>query len=100
MKKKGGDEMSLRLEVPQEFYEALRVELKEVYAAALSEAKRDAGILKEYLSIKEACELVGCSRNTFQNNFLDEGLPLYKIAQKTYVKKTELNQFISRHQVN
>lgn len=92
--------MSLQLELPQSFYTALQNELKDVYAEAMAEAKRDIGFMKEYLTIKEACEYTTVSNNTFTNNFIAEGLPTFKIGQKIYVRKSDINNFISQHRIN
>lgn len=92
--------MSLQLELPQSFYTALQDELKDVYASTMEEAKRDFGYLKEYLTIKEACEYVSVSSNTFTTHYIGGNLPVYKIGNKQYVKKSELNQFISQHRIN
>lgn len=92
--------MGLQLELPPAFYTGLQSELKDVYAQAISEAKRDIGYAKEYLTTKEACELASVSTNTFTNNFVQKGLPVYQIGNKQYIKKKELNEFISQHRIN
>lgn len=92
--------MGLQLELPKEFYSGLHNELKDVYASAMGEAKRDFGYMKEFLTFKEAQEYTTTSNNTFVNNFISEGLPVYKIGNKQYVKKSELNSFISQHRIN
>ena len=91
--------MALQLEIPQEFYAQLQNELKDIYVATMEEAKRDFGYMKEYLTIKEACEYATVSNNTFTTNFIGAGLPVYKIGNKQYVKKSELNNFISQHRI-
>lgn len=92
--------MSLQLELPPQFFESLHSELKDVYVGAMSEAKRDFGYMKEFLTIKEACEYASVSNNTFTNNFIAEGLPTFKIGQKIYVRKNDINNFISQHRIN
>lgn len=92
--------MSLQLELPQSFYTALQDELKDLYVSTMEEAKRDFGYMKEYLTIKEACEYATVSNNTFTNNFIAEGLPTFKIGQKIYVRKSDINDFISQHKIN
>ncbi|MGH2107848.1 helix-turn-helix domain-containing protein [Aerococcus urinaeequi] len=92
--------MSLQLSIPPEFYTALQNELKDVYVATMEEAKRDFGYMKEYLTIKEACEYVSVSNNTFSTHYIGNGLSIYKIGNKQYVKKSELNNFISQHRIN
>ena len=92
--------MSLQLSIPPEFYTALQNELKDVYAETMAEAKRDISFMKEFLTIKEACEYATVSNNTFTTNFIGAGLPVYKIGNKQYVKKSELNNFISQHKIN
>ncbi|MGY0836689.1 helix-turn-helix domain-containing protein [Aerococcus urinaeequi] len=92
--------MSLQLSIPPEFYTALQNELKDVYAEAMAEAKRDISFMKEFLTIKEACEYVSVSNNTFSTHYIGNGLSIYKIGNKQYVKKSELNNFISQHRIN
>ena len=91
--------MSLQLEIPQSFYTALQKELKDVYVATMEDAKRDFGYLKEYLTLKEACQFVSVSHNTFTANYISKGLPIYKVGNNKYVKKSELNQFIANHRL-
>lgn len=91
--------MSLSLQIPQEFYKGLHDELKDVYASAIGEAKRDFGYVKEYLTVKEACELVGVSRNTLNTRFIEAGLPQYRIGNQIFISKSELNQFIKNHRI-
>ena len=92
--------MSLQLSIPPEFYTALQNELKDVYAEAMAEAKREVSWMKEYLTIKEACEYVSVSNATFLTHYTGNGLPTFKIGNKQYVKKSELNNFISQHRIN
>lgn len=92
--------MALQLEIPQEFYAQLQNELKDIYVATMEQARREFGFSKEFLTIKEACSLVSVSNNTFVNNFISNGLSTYKIGSKVYVKKSELNNFISQHRIN
>lgn len=92
--------MSLQLSIPPEFYTALQNELKDVYAEAMAEAKREVSWMKEYLTIKEACEYVSVSNATFLTHYTGNGLPTFKIGQKTYVRKGDINNFISQHRIN
>lgn len=88
----------IQLSLPEEFSEELNRSIKKIYIETIQEAKRDAGINKEYLTITEATELIGISRNTL-TTWLENGLPKYKIDRKQYIKKSELYKFIDRHQV-
>lgn len=92
--------MSLQLQIPPEFNDRLKEELKDVYVSAMEEAKRDFGYMKEYLTIREACEYVSVSNNTFTTHYIGNELPVYKIGNKQYIRKSELNQFISQHRIN
>lgn len=92
--------MSLQLQIPPEFNDLLKEELKDIYAEAMTEAKRQFSLDKEFLTVKEAQEYTSTSNNTFVNRFISEGLPIYKIGNKQYVKKSELNNFISQHRIN
>lgn len=55
------------------------------------------GLEKEFLTIPEALKYIDVSRNTMTNNFIAKGLPAYVIEGKTYVKKSEINNFIASH---
>lgn len=91
--------MSIQLELPDSFKESLQQSLEEVYKASIETARRDVGVLREYLSINEVCKMLGISRNTLTSNYLERGLPQYKLGNKVYIKKKELDQFISKHQI-
>ena len=93
--------MSLTLELPQEFYEELHQQIKDVYLAAVEEARADAEISSQWLTVPEARKrLDGIVHNSFKANYEDAGLPVYKIGSKRYVDKDELNDFIRQHRIN
>lgn len=89
----------LQLQLPDEFKEELQRSLEEVYKASIENARRDVGIIREYLSIAEVCKMLGISRNTLTSNYIECGLASYKIGNKIYIKKKELEQFINKHQI-
>lgn len=91
--------MALTFELPKQFEAQLAETLKDQYIKAIEEARRDTAYFKEYLTIAEACSLVSVSKNTFTHNFIEAGLPVYKVEQKHYIKKSELNNFISQHRI-
>lgn len=91
--------MSMQLELSDKFKSELQQSLKQMYRETLEEAKRDAGISKEYFSIPEAMEYLNISRNTLMNNFVARGLPLYRIENKQFIKKSEIHKFIEAHQI-
>lgn len=91
--------MSIQLELPESFKEELQRSLEEVYKVSIETARRDVGISREYLGINETCKLLGISRNTLTTNYIEKGLPQYKVGNKIYIKKHELNKFISKHQI-
>lgn len=95
----GQSEMNLKLQMPEEFAEELNKNIQLVYEEAIETARRDVGVIREYLNIQEVCKMLGISRNTLTNNYFEKGLPKYKIESKIFVKKTELNDFISKHQI-
>lgn len=90
--------MGIQLSLPNEFNELLEEHVQTIYKQAIQTARNDIGVIREYLSIEEVCELMGISRNTL-GNWLSSGLPKYKINNKQYIKRTELNRFISKHQI-
>lgn len=91
--------MSMQLELSNSFKGELQRSLKQIYRETLEEAKRDAGINKEFLSIPETMEYLDISRNTLMNNFIARNLPLYRIENKQFVKKSEIHKFIEAHQI-
>lgn len=91
--------MSLRLELPEEFIDSLQKSVEHVYSDAIETARRDIGIIREYLTIEEACKLMSISRNTLVRQYLERGLPKYVIGNRQYVKREELNEFIKKHEV-
>jgi len=91
--------MSLRLELPEEFINSLQKSVEVVYSNAIETARRDVGIIREYLTIDEACELMSISRNTLIRQYLEKGLPKYVIGNRQYVKREELNEFVEKHEV-
>lgn len=48
--------MSIQLQLPDEFKAELQQSLEEVYKASIETARRDVGVLREYLSINEVPE--------------------------------------------
>ena len=91
--------MSIQLELPESFKEELQRSLEEVYKVSIETARRDVGISREYLSVNETCKMLGISRNTLVTNYIEKGLPQYKVGNKIYIKKQELSKFISKHQI-
>src|SRR5699024_377113 len=89
----------LQLQLPDEFKEELQRSLEEVYKASIENARRDVGIIREYLSIAEVCKTLGISRNTLTSNYIECGLASYKIGNKIYTKKKELEQYSDEHQI-
>lgn len=90
--------MGIQLNLPKEFTEILENQVQSIYLEALNTARNDIGAIREYLSIEEVCKLMHISRNTLKN-WIELGLPRYQIEGKQFIKRTELNNFISQHQV-
>lgn len=88
----------ISLSLPSEFTEQLEAQVQAVYLEAIQTARADVGVIREYLSIEDVCEMMDVSRNTL-TNWLESGLPKYRIGNKQYIKKSELNKFVSQHQV-
>ena len=72
--------------------------VKNSYLEALEQARRDMSITKEYLTVQETMKYMEISRNTL-NKWLLEGLNIYRIDNKQYIKKSDLHNFIDQHQV-
>lgn len=59
-----------------------------------------AGVNVEYLSKQQAMELYGISNNTLMTEWVSKGLSYFKIGNKIYFKRKEINNFIEQHQIN
>lgn len=81
-----------------EYKELLHSELVEVYKSAIEIAKRDSLVLVDFVSISQACKLYSISNNTL-TNWLAKGLPAYQIDGKKYLKRSEINKFIEKHEI-
>lgn len=91
--------MELKVMMPPDFNEELEKSIEVVYQRTIQAARTDAGVLKEFLSIQEACEMLDIARNSFTNNYLKKGLSSYKVGGKIFIKKAELNEFIYNHRI-
>lgn len=89
----------LQVNLPEEFEEEFKRSIRGLYQETIQQAQNDYAYMKEFLTIQETCELLQVSRKTLTTNFLERGLPLYKIESKQYLKKSEINQFIEKHQI-
>lgn len=85
-----------------ELMEEFRAVIRNTYDTTLEQAKRDSGVLRSYISIVEGATYVGCSKNFFRDNFMDKGLPAYRIegTSKIWVKREEIDTFLSKYQIN
>lgn len=86
----------------EELMKELRPFIRDAYDSAIEQAGRDSGAFRAYLSIVEGATYVGCSKNFFRDNFIDKGLPAYKIdgTSKIWVKRDEIDTFLSKYQIN
>lgn len=91
--------MPYTFQLPKEFYTEVGKDLLETYMKTREEAERQAGYNMEFLTIEQACRFVSVSKNTFRTNFLEQGLSAYKVGNKTYIKKKELSEFITKHRL-
>lgn len=91
--------MALQFELSDDMTEEIMNNINTLYQTTLEQARRDAGVLKEFLTIPEALKYMNISRNTFTENVLKQGLPQYTIGSKVYVKRSELNKFIEERRI-
>ncbi|WP_181451992.1 helix-turn-helix domain-containing protein [Dolosigranulum pigrum] len=89
-------QITLDKDIKAEFMQDVR----KAYSDAIDQARRDVGMVKDIYNLNECCELLGISKNTFTSNYLEQGLPFYKIERSTYVKKKELYEFIEQYRVD
>lgn len=90
--------MALELQLPKEFEVELFHSLKGIYKLAIEESKRDLGIIKEFLTLPEAMKFFNISRGTI-NSWIEDGVPVYIVGNKRYVKRTEINDYIESHRI-
>lgn len=91
--------MPLQIKLDDSLEDEFRQSIQEIYAEAIAKARADAGF-KEFLTLQECCKLLDVSKSTLLRNFVERGLPTYKIESRMYIQKTELHEFIKSHQIN
>ena len=89
----------MELKLDTEAVTAIKNHISSLYKDTIEISRREVGIMKEFLTIQEALKFANVSRNTFNNNFIAKGLPIYQVEGKTYVKKSEINDFIEKHRI-
>lgn len=90
----------LSIPIPESVTEDIGTLFRKLYRDALDQARRDASVLKDYLTLDEVVETyIDISKSTLEKWIKEKGLPLYKIDGKQFVKKVELYAFIDKHQV-
>ena len=89
----------MQLKLDDNFLQQLTDNINALYKQTVEQARRDVGMSKEYLTIPQALKYIDVSRGTLNNNFINKGLPTYVIEGKTYLKRSEINDFIASHKV-
>ena len=92
--------MNFSFELPPEFKEELSKQIYGTYQQALDQARRDAAITKEFLTVTEARKYLDMANNTFVTHVVDKGIPIFMIGSKRYVKRSDLVKFVEAHQIN
>lgn len=96
MYEKGGETM-FTFALPEQFEKEVSISLRNVYADAIEQARRDACISKEYLTAKEVgTNYVSVSVATLRD-WENQGLPCYQIQSKKYYKKNEIDAFMNKY---
>lgn len=54
--------------------------------------------MKKWLTIKDAAEYLGTSRD-FIRGMIEDGLPCYKVRHTIFIKTTELDQEIEQYKL-
>ena len=90
--------MSLELKIPEEFYNEFGKSLQVIYSEAVEQARRDMAISKEYLTFPEAMTMFDVSRSTL-NAWIFKGLDMYQLEGKRYVRRSEVETWISKHKI-
>ena len=88
---------TLSLQIPEEFNMELSASLRTLYRQAIDQAKKDAAMMRDFLTINEIMEyFLEVSRGTLKR-WIADGLPTYQIEGKLYIKKAELYAYIETH---
>ena len=88
---------TLSLQIPEEFNQELSASLRTIYRQAIDQARQDAGMMRDFLTINEITEsFLEVSRGTLKN-WIANGLPTYQVEGKLYIKKAELYAYIEKH---
>lgn len=91
--------MSLTLEMPPEFEQAIRKVVKEAYTTAIEEGRRDLSMNTEYMTKQAVMEQYNVSNNTLMTEWTSKGLPYFKIGNKVYFSRKQINSFIQQHEI-
>ena len=90
--------MTIQLELPQSFYDAIHDELRTVYREAIEQARKDATLTRELVTIGEASDFcIEASTSTIRKWIKEKGLPTYEMDGKTFIDRQELYDLIRQH---
>lgn len=89
----------LQIQLSEELSEEFKKTIEEAYKSAIEQSRRDAGVNVEYLSKQQTMELYGISNNTLMIEWVSKGLSYFKIGNKIYFKRKEINNFIELHKI-
>lgn len=80
--------------------DGIKIELREYAKEVLTQANRDFGISRDYLTLNEVCKEFSVSKNTVMQNWHEtKGLPIVRIDNKLYISKISLYDFMSKYEV-
>ena len=77
-------------------YKSLKNELKSIADLAQSMQKTES----EYLSYKQAMEILGLRNYRTLTAYIKAGLPVIEVANSKRIKRTDLDDFMTSHYVN
>lgn len=86
------------LQITDDFTEELQKSIQDIYHQTLQQARRDAGASIEYMTRNQVMEVFEVSNNTL-TNWISKGLPVVKVGQKVFFKKSDLYDFFERHKI-
>lgn len=91
--------MMLQIQLSEELSEEFKRTIEEAYKSAIEQSRKDASVNVEYLSKQQTMELYGISNNTLMTEWVSKGLSYFKIGNKIYFKRKEINNFIELHKI-
>lgn len=94
MSSKGGKKINQLINNYEQLY-TIENQLKNWITDAMKDYQKQHTTIKEWMSIKEACDYIGVAYNTF-TKYRERGLKVCEIEGVKRVSKTEIDNFLKK----